>query len=156
PLVIQMGKWRRKVTLPTITSCTNNVVAAANSRLPKNRFDGDGNFADIPKMAIASGSADPFECLLLEAGIDSSEIQFPGTAARIDYYKFNGIDRFPGGAPAASTNLTNSVTTLKTYDVVFLPCEGAENAARGLQTPNLVSYTDAGGRIFTTHFGYSW
>jgi hypothetical protein len=156
PLVIQMGKWRRKVTLPTITSCTNNVVAAANSRLPRTRFDGDGNTADIPRMAIATGSADPFECLLLKAGIDASEIQIPGTAARIDYFRFDGIDRFPGGAPAAGTNLTNSATTLKKYDVVLLPCEGEENAARGLQTPNLVSYTDVGGRIFTTHFGYSW
>src|SRR6185503_2663436 len=66
PLVVQMGKWRRKVLLPTVTSCTNNVISPANSRLPKNRTDGAGGFADIPKMALASGSADPFECLLLK------------------------------------------------------------------------------------------
>jgi hypothetical protein len=156
PLVIQMGKWRRKITLPAITSCTNNVVAAANSRLPKNRTDGDGNFADIPKMAIASGSADPFECLLLKAGVDANEVQFPSnTAARIHYYVSNGIDRVPGGAPGLDT-LTGNLTTLKNYDVVLLPCEGKEIDAHGTQTPNLVSYTDVGGRVFTTHFGYAW
>jgi len=156
PLVVQMGKWRRKITLPTITSCTNNVVAASNSRLPKNRTDGDGAYADIPKMAIATGDADPFECLLLKAGIDASEIQFPATAAaRIHYYKFNGIDRDPGTAPAGTT-LTSNLTTLKQYDVVLLPCEGTENNAHNSDTPKLVSYTDVGGRIFTTHFGYQW
>ena len=156
PLVVQMGKWRRKVTLPAITPCTNNVVAPANSRLPRNRTDGDGSYADIPKMAIASGDADPFECLLLKAGIDANEIQFPSTAAaRIHYYRFNGIDRHPGTAPSGTT-LTSSLSTLRQYDVVLLPCEGFENNAHNSDTPNLVSYTDIGGRIFTTHFGYQW
>lgn len=110
-------------------ACTNNVVAASNSRLPKNRTDGDGSYADIPKMAIATGDADPFECLLLKAGVDASEIQFPSTsAARIHYYGFNGIDRDPGTAPAATT-LTSDLATLKAYDVVLLPCEGFENNA---------------------------
>jgi hypothetical protein len=156
PLVVQMGKWRRKVLLPTVTSCTNNVIAPNDSRLPKNRTDGDGGYADIPKMAIATGSADPFECLLLKAGIDASEIQFPSTAAaRIHYYRFNGDDRDPGTAPAG-TALTGNLNTLKLYDVVLLPCEGFENNAHNSDTPNLVNYTDVGGRIFTTHFGYQW
>jgi hypothetical protein len=156
PLVVQMGKWRRKVTLPTIAACTNNVVAAANSRLPKNRNDGDGSYADIPKMAIASGDADPFECLLLKAGIDATEVQLAGAgAARIDYYKFNGADRAPGGAPAGTT-LTGDANKLKQYDVVLLPCEGFENNAHNTDAARLVGYTDIGGRIFTTHFGYQW
>jgi hypothetical protein len=156
PLVVQMGKWRRKVTLPQLTACADNPVASNNSRLPRNRFDGDGNKADIPRMALASGSADPFECLLLKAGIDADEIQIPGkvSGARIDYYRYNGKDRYPGGAPTGVT-LTGSVDTLKKYDVVLLPCEGAENN-HNTQAPNLVSYTAAGGRLFTTHYGYVW
>jgi hypothetical protein len=156
PLVVQMGKWRRKVTLPAITPCTNNVIAPDKSRLPKNRTDGDGSYADIPKMAIATGSADPFECLLLKVGIDASEIQFPSTAAaRIHYYKFNGKDRDPGTAPGGTT-LTGSLNTLKQYDVVLLPCEGLENNTHNADAARLVSYTDVGGRVFTTHFGYQW
>ena len=155
PLVVQMGKWRRKITLPAVNACVDNAVAKDNSRLPKNRFDGDGNVADIPKMAIASGNADPFECLLVKAGIDPTEIQFPGAGARIDFYKMNGVDRVPGGAPAGST-LTSNLATLERYDVVLLPCEGFENDGHKTDAPNLVSYTDIGGRVFTTHYGYSW
>ncbi|HET9934210.1 MAG TPA: hypothetical protein VFQ35_26090 [Polyangiaceae bacterium] len=155
PIVVQMGKWRRKTTIPSVTSCQDNAVGSTFTRLPRNRFDGDGNTADIPKMAIASGSADPFECLLLKAGIDASEIQLPSAGARIDYYVYNGVDRAPGGAPAGDT-LTGNLTTLKQYDVVLLPCEGKEISARSTNAPNLVSYTSAGGRVFTTHFGYSW
>lgn len=154
PLVVQMGKWRRKVTLPALSACVDNPVASSNSHLPRNRFDGDGNVADIPRMAIASGSADPFECLLLKIGIDPDEIRLPGAGARIDYYRYNGKDRYPGSAPAGSL-LTSSLSTLKQYDVVLLPCEGRENA-HNAQAPNLVAYTAAGGRIFTTHYGYAW
>ena len=154
PLVVQMGKWRRKVTLPTLTDCTDNVVDRSYTHLPRNRFDGDNNVADIPRMAIASGNADPFECLLLKAGIDPEEIQVPGSGARIDYYRYNGKDRSPGGAPTGAT-LTGSLGTLKQYDVVLLPCEGAEHI-HNAQAPNLVAYTAAGGRVFTTHYGYVW
>ena len=165
PLVVQMGKWRRKITLPSLTSCTDNPVTSAYSRLPRNRTDGDGNQADIPHIAIATGNADPFECLLLKAGIDATEIQAPGNNTRVDYYVSNvkasngttqyGIDRSPGGAPAATT-LTSNLTKLKTYDVVLLPCEGAENDTHVADAPNIASFADVGGRVFTTHFGYSW
>ena len=154
-LVVQMGKWRRMVMLPTVTACTDNPVSSAYSRLPRNQTDGYNNKADIPKMAIATGDADPFECLLLKAGIDPNEIKAPGNNTRIEYYVENGINRSPGSAPSGST-LTSSLAKLKTYDVVLLPCEGAENDAHVTDVPNLASFADAGGRIFTTHFGYSW
>ncbi|HMA91194.1 MAG TPA: hypothetical protein VKP30_00850, partial [Polyangiaceae bacterium] len=97
PLVIQMGKWRRTILLKTITACqtnsvTNNCTATDQSlceaRLPRNRFDGynsaNGGYsyvsatgangkADLPKIAMISGSADPFQCMLLKAGIDPNE-----------------------------------------------------------------------------------
>ena len=163
-LVVQMGKWRRMVTLPTVTACTNNAVDPSNSRLPRNHSDGYNNQADIPKIAIATGNADPFECLLLKAGIDQNEIQAPGNNTRVEYYVSNvktstgtsyGVDRAPGGAPAAST-LTSNLPKLKTYDVVLLPCEGAENDTHVADAPNLAAFADVGGRVFTTHYGYSW
>ena len=155
PIVVQMGKWRRKKLIPTVTACQNNVVDKALTRLPTSHTDGEGGVADIPKMAIASGSADPFECLLLKAGIQPSEIDLPGKGMRVDYYKWNGKDRAPGGAPAGTT-LTSDINVLNKYDVVLLPCEGKEVDSHGTDIPNLVKYTAGGGRIFTTHFGYSW
>jgi hypothetical protein len=154
PLVVQMGQWRRKITLPPITACVDNAIDKAYTRLPKNRFDGDNNQADIPKMAIASGSADPFECMLLKAGIDAAEIDVPSKGTRIQYYDFNGKDRDPGGAPAGAT-LTSNLAKMKEYSVIILPCEGGEKN-HNADAQNLQAYANAGGRVFTTHFGYSW
>lgn len=154
PLVVQMGQWRRKVTLPPITACVDNAVAPAYTRLPRNHTDGDNNQADIPKMAIATGSADPFECMLLKAGIDPAEIDVPSKNTRIAYYKFNGKDRSGSTAPLGGT-LTSSLTEMKKYSVIMLPCEGAENN-HNADALNLQAYADAGGRVFTTHYSYSW
>lgn len=155
PLVVQVGKWRRAVTMPAVAACSTTAVPAASSRLPKNRTDGLNGQADMPHIAFASGSADPFECLLLKIGIDPAEIDVPSNSPAIDYYVANGADRYPGGAPG-HTSLVNSSATLNTYDAVILPCEGGEDDGNNTYVPNVAAYTDGGGRMFTTHFGYAW
>ena len=35
PLVITSGKWRRQITIPMVNSCADNMLAAADTRLPK-------------------------------------------------------------------------------------------------------------------------
>src|SRR5262249_6164040 len=115
PLVIQIGRWRRQVTIPTVTACTSNPITDVNLlRLPRNKSEGD-----IPQMAIATGSADPFECLLLKMGIAASEFTPPTGAGRVHYYVSNGKNLPPPGAPAASTLWTDA-GTLSNYDVVML------------------------------------
>ena len=153
PLVIQLGKWRRQVTIPSVPGCMSTPLDAGMTRLPKNRTEGD-----IPRMAIVTGSADPFECLLLKMGIDASEITEPSTAAsRIHFFKG---DNKPGGIISAQTptgsQLYNDMTTLMKYDVVMLPCEGSEYTQSSTGRTNLVNYVNAGGRIFTTHYSYDW
>jgi hypothetical protein len=58
-------------------------------------------------------------------------------------------------APAAST-LWTDLATLERYDIVLLPCEGQPNLKPAAATQNLIDYTSAGGRVFTTHYGYVW
>ncbi len=248
PLVIQMGKWRRLQMLPSVPDCATTAVPAANSRLPRNKFDGWNNTADIPKMAIATGNVDPMECMMLKMGIDSAEFQIPGTGTRrIDFYKANGLGFNGGTAPSYSqlgtgacstatcyqnsdcssssctggalgkcamkpattcnsggqcksgtcsggvctnppncdpntanscgtaetcangtagtcsctkngdcTSGTCSLTPLMTYDVVLLPCEGSEDDGNNKYATNVANYALAGGRVFTTHYGYTW
>jgi hypothetical protein len=152
PLVIQIGRWRRQVTLPSVPACSTTPITDVNLvRFPRNKSEGD-----IPLMAIATGNADPFECLLRKMGISDSEFTVPGGAGRVHYYHQNGIDMPPPGAPAGNT-LWSDAGTLMNYDVVLLPCEGMEDhniPASAKQ--NIIDYTSAGGRVFTTHYGYVW
>jgi hypothetical protein len=153
PLVIQMGRWRRQVVLPTVAGCTSTAIDAVSTSLPGKRADGD-----IPRIAIVTGHADPMECLLLKIGIDPSEIQESAdAAARIHFYQ--GVNN-PGlimsnGTPSG-TALYGDATSLAKYDVVMLPCEGAEYNQGGQNRGRISAYLDAGGRVFSTHYSYDW
>ncbi len=149
PLVIQMGRWRRQVMIPNVPSCQVTAVDATLTRLPRNKSEGD-----IPHMAIATGNADPFECLLKKIGLDDAEVTLPTGTGRVHFFRENGRNMDPP-APAAST-LWSNAATLRQYDVVMLPCEGSERVKSNTATQNLIDYTSAGGRVFATHFSYVW
>lgn len=149
PVVVQIGKWRRKVIVPETKKCEDVAFTDTETfRLPKKKSEGD-----MPQMAIASGSADPFECLLTKMGIDVSEITSPVGPGRVHFYRSNGADTNP---PTAGANtLWNDLEVLKKYDLVMLPCEGQANAHAGPDTL-MMRYANLGGRVFTTHYGFSW
>lgn len=156
PLVVQMGKWRKQSTID-VPMCASTAVPAINTSLPRNSSEGD-----LPRIAIASGSADPFECLLLKVGIDPAEITIPSAAkpGRINFWlgETSPGTKMQGAVSAADPNngLFSSATMMK-YDVVILPCEGTntyKNTAD--QQALLVSYLNAGGRLFSTHYSYQW
>jgi hypothetical protein len=156
PLVIQIGRWRRQVTIPAVSACAETKLTDAGmTRLPRNKSEGD-----IPQMAISTGGSDPFECLLVKMGIDTAEFTPKSGDGRVHFYHENGRDMNPA-APAAK-ELWSDVATLKKYDIVFLPCEGSatnkndpdDHAAPARK--NLEDYTAVGGRVFTTHYSYAW
>jgi hypothetical protein len=151
PLVIQIGRWRRQVTIPHVDACVEAPITDVNlTRLPRNKGEGD-----IPQMAIATGRADPFECLLLKMGIDSKEFTRSTDNGRVHFFVRNGKDMSPA-AETANTALLNSATTMKKYDVILLPCEGSPHFESTDMVNRLVDYLNSGGRVFTTHYSYSW
>jgi len=95
PLVMQVGKWRRKIILPSVTACVNQPITDLDgegrpvTRLPRDKFEGD-----IPQMAISTGGLDAFECFLRKVGISDSEFTtegFTGNAnGRIHLYAGSG------------------------------------------------------------------
>jgi len=150
PLVIQLGKWRRVVSV-NVTGCNDAPVPDDLTRLPKNQTEGN-----IPLTAISTGGADSLECILRKMGIEDSEFTIPSGTGRIHMYRATGASAAPGPTPD-QTALWSNLDNLKKYDVVLLPCEHAPNT--GGKAPgysNLVDYTTAGGRAFITHYNYTW
>jgi hypothetical protein len=177
PVVLQLGKWRRQVTVDTARcgsvalDAPGTPKASLKGRLPRNQSEGD-----MPQIAMATGNADPLECLLRKIGISDSEFTNPTGTGRVNLY--SGYDDgtnsptksyaagLGGAAFPAATSLWNSDAAtatsgthdLASYDVVLLGCEGQETT---LNKPNaalkaLQDYANGGGRVFGEHFHYAW
>lgn len=149
PLVIQLGRWRRQITIPQVSACTNTALPGALTRMPRNQGEGD-----IPHTAVATGTADQTECVLMKMGIDQAEFTQPSGTGRVNFFVSNGSDLGPGTPPASS--LWSQPATLANYDLVVLPCEGQPLVKNASDQQNLISYTGAGGRVFATHYGFEW
>jgi hypothetical protein len=165
PVVIQMGKWRRQLMVPTVSMCTDNPLSAAQTSLPSQASQGD-----MPKIALSTGAADVLECLLHKIGIDPSEITPETGTGHVNLYVGgNTIDQFGntvvptnqyaanynGGATFTSAKtLWNNQANLNKYDIVMLSCEGQQNPQdkSAQATANLQNYANLGGRVFLSHY----
>ena len=160
PLVITTGKWRRVVTIPSVTQCATTTVGTAETSLPKTRAEGE-----IPRTAITTGDADTLECLIRKLGIADSEIGVENTDSRIHLYRGDGVASFQAGGniPPAGP-FWSSVDSLKRYDIVFLSCEGSQMADGNgggtnktqAQLNAMKEYADLGGRVFASHWHNIW
>ena len=178
PVVIQIGRWRRQIKVTT-SKCADVPVVAALTRLPRNKSEGD-----IPKIALATGAADPLECLLRKIGIDDAEFTNPSGTGRVNLFKGEKFPAFytqPTGSYAAggnfpdATQLWSSTTAnpaatppiygLMAYDIALLGCEAEDSLAPGrIGTNNksaaalvaMQSYVNGGGKVFGEHYHYTW
>jgi hypothetical protein len=149
PLVIQVGRWRRQVTIPKITPCADNPLPADLTRLPRNKSEGD-----IPLMAISTGKVDALECVLRKIGVDDAEFTLPTGDGRIHMYRENGASLGLMTPPA--DQLSGSIDTLKRYDLALFECESRPVMKATPNKQNLIDYSNAGGRLFFTHYSYVW
>ena len=169
PLVIQLGKWRRMVTIPAVTRCTSRTLAATDSRFPIRQNEGANGVDNVPLIAISTGQVDGLECVLRKVGLTSSGStnQFgnpPGTSTadrgRIRLYRDNDVGSAAGGAriddntPRTDTGLTDTQAHLDQYDAVIFGCAGARNDRTTAILDRVRAYADKGGRAFATHFEY--
>jgi hypothetical protein len=154
PLVVQVGKWRRRVLLPKVSACQDNLVPDGSLFLPRNHLEGD-----IPNIAVSTGAADSLECLLRRVGLDASEYEAGASGAgRIHIFQggaagVSAPNTVPPG-PASSSALWASKADIMQYDIVLLSCEGEETASMNQDV--LFAYAAAGGRVYASHFHYAW
>ena len=152
PLVIQLGKWRKQLVIPYVTACQQTLMAdPSKMRLPAKQSEGD-----MPRMAVATGGCDPFECLLRKIGIDDSEFTDEGGSGNVQIYQgTGGASLSASTAPAAQLWAGSGITS---YDLVVNACECGEEPQEKPQTSidNLVAYANTGGRLFNTHYQYYW
>jgi hypothetical protein len=167
PLVIQVGKWRRQIVVPTVTSCVDTPLTDPQvTRLPKNKSEGD-----IPRIAISVGGADQMECLPLRLGIDPAEFTTSAGDGRI-HLSLGHSGRGGGNQPVrafdatlnAAAELTTSdglwasAETLMKYDIVILSCEGnSYEDEKPMSTREaMYQYASLGGRVFASHWHNVW
>ncbi len=160
PLVMQVGKWRRQITMPTIAACTQTPLTDPQlTRLPRNRTEGD-----IPKIAMVTGGADPLECLLRKIGIDDSEFSNDEGPGRVHlFHGSGGSSKFTSAIQAGASfsqaaDLWSQKESLMAYDVLLMACEGNQNPDEkgpgALQA--MFDYTSSGGRVFASHWNNYW
>jgi len=152
PLVIQLGRWRKQIVVPSVPQCVDTPLDTTQTRLPKNQTQGD-----IPHIALTTGGADTLECFLRKLGFDDSEFTNPDGAGRIHLYQGTSGSKIDGKTPSANT-LWDSIDQLKKYDMVILSCEGDEynNTKSDTARQAVLDYLDGGGRVFSSHFHYTW
>ncbi len=155
PLVMQIGKWRRKIVIPEIKGCENNKLDVKDTRLPKNGTEGD-----MPQIVLTSGGCDALECLLAGIGIDSSEFEagFVDPKKHIHIYRGSGGGTTVNGqAVPIADDMWRSAENMRKYDIAMLSCEcGENNQNKPAALDTMRNFANAGGRVFATHFHYTW
>ena len=163
PIVIQLGRWRRIVTIKAITHCTTYTATAAETSFPsiQGSVAGGNQMDNIPLIAISTGYIDGLECVFRKLGIDDTQFTNPSGTGRVRLYR----DTESGGTSGARINtstpttqsaLIDDVTHLEAYDGVIFACPGGPTDKTTDMRNRVLTYTSEGGRVFATHFNYTW
>ncbi len=157
PLVIQVGKWRRKFTLPDVKQCTDNPVPdpvdpAQKLRLPKNKSEGD-----MPLIALATG-CDPIHTLVQKIGIDPSEYSSGTGNGMVHIYVGKGGGNAGVSGATDAYAFWGSLSQMMKYDIIINECECSPypRDTAGPAYANMDSYLAAGGRLFASHYHINW
>lgn len=184
-LVVKIGKWRRVVQVPSgvAQACTTQALAGDYTRLPSTTIDGLSG-THLPKIAISTGQVDEMECVFRAIGFDESEFTLPSGGGRVHMYRANGArmngatcsgtygwkktscasnndygcraDKSGCSWSNADSNLFGAQSALNAYDLVVWDCEGSENFENNTYRTYVENYVNDGGRMFASHFSYTW
>ncbi len=159
-LFIQAGKWRAVQSIPL-----NNInVGGSNSYTLSMPSVAVAGVSDLPNIAVVTGSADDVECIFPQIGISTNEVTDPTGTGHINFFLGNGAagEEISTSTPT-ETQLVNPSATgaipLTNYDLVIFGCQGPSGRTdtdAAAYPENVVAYANSGGRVFATHWEYSW
>jgi hypothetical protein len=150
PLVIQVGKWRREVTIAAVSDCADLVLPMNDTRLPRNASEGH-----LPRIAVTTGGAESLECVGRSLGISDSEYSIGTGAGRIHLY---------AELDAATIQLgTDSIEPasalygrMSQYDMVLFSCDGHAEPRTAEDVQALLAYVNARGWVWLSHYHNNW
>jgi len=156
PLVMQVGKWRRKIVIPEVKPCQETKLSGDETRLPRNRTEGD-----LPQIMMALGDYDALECLLTGIGVTNDEFEAGFTTPSKHVHVFRGIgggQRVNGQPVPDASNVWDSAAKMQNYDIALLACEGTPDTVnKPANLATMKEYTTKyGGRVFATHYHAQW
>ena len=160
-LFIQAGKWRAVQAIPL----ANIVVGGSNTYSLSMPSVAVAGVSDLPNIAVVTGSADDVECIFPQIGISTNEVTDPTGTGHINFFSGNGAsgEIISTTATPTETQLVNPSATgavpLTNYDLVIFGCQGPSgrtDSDAALYPENVVAYANSGGRVFATHWEYSW
>src|SRR6185369_9097735 len=167
-LVIQLGRWRRVFKVDVDTPCAATPILDKTLLMPSKQSQGN-----IPLIAMVTGKVDSLECVLRKMGIDDTEFTNPGGTGRIQFFLGSHTgDTVPPATPSASgqkiddatprqsalfaVNSSTKEPVINDYDMTILACQGGAYAQDAADLTALRNYAASGGRVFTTHYSYTW
>jgi len=163
PVVIQVGKWRRQITVPVAKACdTTALTDPQQTRLPKNRSEGD-----MPRIAITTGTCDVLTCLLAKIGIDPAEFGIEGEDKAVTFYGGAELGTDPYfnmrydahlQKMTTSANLWGTLASLARFDMVVASCECSDSPQNKgpAAYKAMTDYLGMGGRLFGTDRQSIW
>ncbi len=140
PVVVQLGRWRKQLTIQTM-ACANNLVPAVDSAkppllipagarptpdhtsaaLPRTQSEGD-----IPLTAISTGSVDGLECVFRKMGVADGEFTNGKGTGRIRLYTDNGA--CPSGCGSSCQNA--GTAACPGASTLYTPCGTCTNGTK--------------------------
>jgi len=149
PLVVQVGKWRRKFTMANVAQCVDNAYPNPSTPADRMRLPAKQSEGDMPLIALSTG-CDPMDDLFKKVGIDPSEFTAANGTGMVHVYQGNASDFDPTGSTSAYT-FWNTLSEMEKYDIIINACE-CSPYPRQQGYANLDTYLNGGGRFFGSHY----
>jgi hypothetical protein len=151
PIVIQVGKWRRETTIPSVNECGDLELLASDTRLPRTSTEGH-----MPRIAVATGAAEALECFGFDIGIDFSEMTSSTGAGRIHLYAGAGSNAPTTIRGTEMEPVDRMYERMVQYDMLLFGCDGNPLTKPATAQEQMFQYVLSGGFVWLTHFQQTW